>query len=326
MQNKHDELIAHITALINADVPDIDAIKESAELLATTLVRQNRKLDRLTKLSDASEASLNDMNRTLAALTENLSRFVPQTVVDKLMETGRDNLATKDRRQLTVFFSDIVGFTSMTERLEPEQLSTLLGDYFSEMNALCDKWGGTLDQFIGDAIVIFFGAPMSKGVETDAQRAVGMAIDMQRRLTALRAKWADLGLRPPLHVRMGISTGYATVGNFGSDRRMHYTAIGNTVNEAARIQDLCAPDGILIGADTQLRVRDAYACDARELAQLKGRQQPVQLYEVNPAQSQSDGELVVGNVDGFRIYMDNNVISDKQAAKDLLMAALKQLD
>ena len=153
-----------------------------------------------------------------------------------------------------------------------------------------------------------------------------MAVEMQIRLQALRVKWADLGLRPALHVRMGISTGYATVGNFGSSRRMHYTAIGNTVNEAARIQDLCEPDSILIAADTSLRVRETYSCQARDIVKLKGRQRPVQLYEVDIDQNETKSDLLVGSADGFRIYMDNNMISDKQAARELLVAALAQLD
>ena len=326
MQSKNDALVAKITKLLSADAAPLDDIKDAAKTLLTVLARQNRQLNQLTKLSDASEAKLTQTNTKLSHLTENLARFVPQTVVDQLMDISSDQLATKDRRELTVFFSDIVGFTAMTERLEPEQLSTLLVDYFTEMNKVCDHWGGTLDQFIGDAIVIFFGAPQSSGPEIDAANAVGMAIDMQLRLRTLRMKWADLGIRPPLHVRMGISTGYATVGNFGSIRRMHYTAIGNTVNEAARIQDLCSPDGILIAADTQLRVREKYSCHSRETVKLKGRQNPIQLYEVGLEQGERKGEPIVGSADGFRIYMDNNVISDKQAARALLKTALAQLD
>lgn len=326
MQTKTDEILAHIARLIDSDDPNGDAIRDAAAKLLDLHRRQTRQLNRLVRLSDATEEKLTLTNNKLAALTENLARFVPQTVVDKLMQSGSEQLVSKDRRQLTVFFSDIVGFTSMTERLEPEQLSTLLVDYFSEMNSLCEKWGGTLDQFIGDAIVIFFGAPESRGSDIDAANALGMALEMQDRLHGLRVKWADLGLRPALHVRMGISTGYATVGNFGSTNRLHYTAIGNTVNEAARIQDLCTADHILIGEDTHLRVRDQYQCTAHSKVQLKGRQNPVQLYEVNLNQKQSEASLVVGSGDGYRIYMDNDAIADKQMAITLLKRALTQLE
>ena len=326
MQSKNDALTAKLRVLLDSKNAPLEEINDAASALLKLVARQNRQLDQLTKLSDASESKLTQTNTTLSQLTENLARFVPQTVVDQLMLSGSDRLATKARRELSAFFSDIVGFTAMTERLEPEQLSMLLGDYFTEMNIVCDRWGGTLDQFIGDAIVIFFGAPQSNGAETDAANAVGMAIDMQTRLHALRIKWADWGLRPPLHVRMGISTGYATVGNFGSDRRMHYTAIGNTVNEASRIQDLCNPDSIMIAADTQLRIRETYSSSPRETVTLKGRQNPVQLYEVDIEQKNKTSALVAGSGDGFRIYMDNSVISDKQAARELLNTALANLD
>ena len=325
MQTKTNEILDRISVLLDNDNVASDEMRDAAQRLLDLHNRQTRQLNRLVRLSDATEEKLTLTNNKLSALTENLARFVPQTVVDKLMQSGSEQLISKNRRELTVFFSDIVGFTSMTERLEPEQLSTLLVDYFSEMNGLCEKWGGTLDQFIGDAIVIFFGAPESHGSNTDAANALGMALEMQDRLHSLRVKWADMGLRPPLHVRMGLSTGFATVGNFGSNNRLHYTAIGNTVNEAARIHDLCVADRILIGEDTHLRVRDQYQCTLHSKAQLKGRQNPVQLYEVNLNQKQSEASLVVGSGDGYRIYMDNNAVADRDEAAALLRRALQQL-
>ena len=158
MPSKTETLIARLEALLTAQVPDQEALRDCAAALLDQFRRQSRQIDRLVKLSDANEEKLTSTNATLSSLTRNLARFVPETVVDSLMKSGGEQLAGTERRQLTVFFSDIVGFTSMTEQLEPEQLSTLLMDYFSEMNRLCARWGGTLDQFIGDAIVIFFGA------------------------------------------------------------------------------------------------------------------------------------------------------------------------
>lgn len=214
----------------------------------------------------------------------------------------------------------------MTEQLEPEQLSKLLMDYFSEMNRLCARWGGTLDQFIGDAIVIFFGAPKSKGTQTDARNAVGMALEMQERLAALRVKWAEEGLSPPLHVRMGLATGFATVGNFGSDSRLHYTAIGNAVNAAARIQALANSDAILIDADTQALVQDSLSCVTRDTVTLRGRKHPVQLYEVTGDQTQRAHDFIVGSSDGFRLFLDSAVLSDRQTALSLLREAVRQIE
>ena len=315
-----DTLRTHI------DNSDHEGLVTAAEALIAQYERQVRQINRMVKLSDATAENLMATNQRLSALTENLSRFVPKTVVDRLMDPQERQIGYRDRRELTVFFSDIVGFTAMTEQLEPEQLSTLLGDYFSEMGRLCEKWGGTLDQFIGDAVVIFFGAPESRGSEADARNGVGMALEMQGRLEVLRVKWNDMGLPTPLHVRMGIATGYATVGNFGSDRRMHYTAIGNAVNEASRIQALCTPDNVYICPITYLRVRDFYSTSARENVILRGQQQPVQLYQVNSTQRQSASDLVMGNGDGYRIFVDFDILSDKEVALSLLKRAVRQLE
>ena len=326
MPTKTDKLIARLEALLSAETPDQQALREASEALLQQFNRQSRQLDRLVKLSDASEEKLTKTNTTLSALTRNLARFVPETVVDALMKSGDEQLAGTERRQLTVFFSDIVGFTGMTEQLEPEQLSRLLMDYFSEMNRLCARWGGTLDQFIGDAVVIFFGAPRSKGAKADARNAVGMALEMQDRLAALRVKWAEEGLSPPLHVRMGLATGFATVGNFGSDSRLHYTAIGNAVNAAARIQGLAETDSILIDADTQALVQDSLSCVTRDTVTLRGRQHPVQLYEVTGDQAQRAHDFIVGSSDGFRLFLDSAVLSDRQTALSLLREAVRQIE
>ena len=326
MPIKTDKLIARLEALLSAETPDRQALREASEALLQQFNRQSRQLDRLVKLSDASEEKLTKTNTTLSALTRNLARFVPETVVDALMKSGDEQLAGTERRQLTVFFSDIVGFTSMTEQLEPEQLSQLLMDYFSEMNRICARWGGTLDQFIGDAVVIFFGAPRSKGAKADARNAVGMALEMQDRLAALRVKWAEEGLSPPLHVRMGLATGFATVGNFGSDSRLHYTAIGNAVNAAARIQGLAETDSILIDADTQALVQDSLSCVTRDTVTLRGRQHPVQLYEVTGDQTQRAHDFIVGCGDGFRLFLDSAVLSDRQTALSLLREAVRQIE
>lgn len=326
MPIKPDRLIARLEALLSAEAPDQESLRETSQALVQQFSKQSRQLDRLVKLSDANEEKLTKTNAALSSLTRNLARFVPETVVDALMKSGDEQLAGTERRQLTVFFSDIVGFTGMTEQLEPEQLSKLLMDYFSEMNRLCARWGGTLDQFIGDAIVIFFGAPRSKGAQADARNAVGMALEMQERLASLRVKWAEEGLSPPLHVRMGLATGFATVGNFGSDSRLHYTAIGNAVNAAARIQALADKDSILIDADTKALVQDNLSCVTRDTVTLRGRQHPVQLYEVTGDQSQRAHDFIVGSSDGFRLFLDSAVLSDRQTALSLLREAVRQIE
>src|SRR4029078_5246844 len=130
------------------------------------------------------------------------------------------------RKKLTIFFSDIEDFTAKTERMQPEQITLLLNEYFTEMSTIALFHGGTIDKFVGDAMLIFFGDPESKGEVEDAKSCVRMSIAMQHRLDQLYVKWRSAGTEQPFRARMGINTGYCNVGNFGSADRMDYTIIG----------------------------------------------------------------------------------------------------
>jgi len=166
-------------------------------------------------------------------LVEDLSRYLSPQVYESIFSGERDVSVVTERKKLTVFFSDIKDFTATTEELEPEDMTYLLNDYLTKMNEIALEYGGTIDKFIGDAVVVFFGDPETRGVREDATAAICMAVAMQRRLVDLRAKWADQGFRLPLHIRCGINTGYCNVGNFGSNQRIDYTIIGGQVNLAA---------------------------------------------------------------------------------------------
>ena len=146
-----------------------------------------------------------------------------------------------ERKKLTIFFSDIVNFTATTERLQPEELTRLLNEYLSEMSAIAARHGGTVDKFIGDAMLVFFGDPETKGVAEDAKAGVAMALEMQQRLAELDEAWRRRGIEQPFRARMGINSGYCNVGNFGSGDRMDYTIIGAEANLAARLQSIADP-------------------------------------------------------------------------------------
>ena len=304
---------------------DKTEIEYSFEDLKKQYDKQTRQLNRLTKLSDGTQAKLTQANETMNNLLRNLQRFVPDVVVESLMRDGAEQIAANRREKLTVFFSDIVGFTTLTERLDPERLAPLMTDYFSEMSEICTKWGGTLDQFIGDAVVIFFGAPQSMGDSEDARRALGMALEMQERLGDLRLKWEQEGLTSPLEVRMGIATGYCNVGNFGSHERLHYTAIGSAVNSAARIQSLAAPNDILLAEDTYLLVRDHYICTLDQTAILNGQKHPITLYKANPQHRKHQGTRLTADEPGYRFYFDPAEITNKMKVVTLLQSALDTL-
>ena len=298
---------------------------QTINTLVTLLSQNQRSLDRLVKRSDATEAKLFDTNKSLEILMESLARFVPQTVVDALVEAGDDSVAVIRRRNLTVFFSDIVGFSTIATRQEPETLAKLLMDYFTAMSEVCKEYGGTLDQFIGDAMVIFFGDPKSKGVREDATAAVNMALDMQSRLELLRAKWKSEGFTVDVRTRMGISSGFCHVGNFGSETRLHYTAIGNAVNEAARLESLAEPDQIVITADTNALIEDTIETTAIGPADLKGRDHPVELFVVNGQREKGSHQLINVAGDGYSLVVDQNMITDKDETIKALRSAIDQL-
>ena len=323
---KPDKLLQDIEHQLSDDKISKAALSTSLAHLLAQYHKQTRQLDRLTKLSDSSEAKLTQTNATMQKLLRNLSRFVPDAVVKVLMQDGAEQLPTNSRQKITVFFSDVVGFTTITERLEPERLAPMMTEYFTEMAEICTKWGGTLDQFIGDAIVIFFGAPASKGDEKDAVNAVGMAQDMQDKLRTLRAKWATDGMSLDFEVRMGIATGFCNVGNFGSHERLHYTAIGTAVNSAARIQSLSPPNEILLSEDTYMLTRDHYSCREDQTTILQGHKHPSTLYCVEANQDAWRRNTITAARDGYRFYFDAEAVSDKGEVKALLQQALAALD
>jgi class 3 adenylate cyclase len=179
-----------------------------------------------------------------------------------------------------VFFSDIKGFTASTAKWQPEDITFLLNSYFSEMSKIALEYGGTLDKFIGDAMVIFFGDPETHGVKEDAVRCVKMALAMQRRMSELQILWREMGSDKTFQVRMGINTGYCDVGNFGSDLRMDYTIIGSEVNMAARLEQAAQAGGILISSKTYSLVRDEIAATEVEPILMKGFDDPVSAFSI----------------------------------------------
>lgn len=226
---------------------------------------------------------------TLRTLSEKLSRYLPLQVTKAIFDGAQDGKIETKRKSLTIFFSDIKGFTELAERLEPESLTWLLNDYFTEMSDIASAYGATLDKFIGDAMLIFFGDPQTLGAQEDARQCVRMAIAMQRRMAALQKKWRGKGLIDrPLQMRIGINTGFCDVGNFGSQQRMEYTVIGAQVNLTARLEQECEPGGILLSHTTHELVKDGIACVERPPFQAKGIARKIQCFSVAGAAAQSE--------------------------------------
>nr|WP_275405800.1 adenylate/guanylate cyclase domain-containing protein [Desulfovibrio sp. JC022] len=216
----------------------------------------------------------------LAELSDKLGRYLSPQVYESIFEGTQDTLIGAKRKKLTIFFSDIVGFTSTTERMEPEDMTALLNNYLDRMSSIALKHGGTIDKYIGDAVLIFFGDPVSQGQKEDAVACLNMAIDMRDALKEMQQEWFELGISTPFKVRMGINTGFCTVGNFGSKQLMDYTIIGGQVNVAARLEQNAPPDQILISHETWALVKDDFRCLGRAPISVKGIQHSIRTYQV----------------------------------------------
>ena len=170
--------------------------------------------------------------------------------MDSIIKGNQAAVFSSERKKLTIFFSDIKGFTEITDGMEPEELSSMLNEYITEMTKIAHRWQGTIDKFIGDAMMVFFGAPESTSDKDHAVRCVKMAMEMQDKMKELKDKWFQSGIDQPLEIRVGINTGITAVGNFGAEDRLSYTAIGGQVNLASRLEGLALPGGILVSHST----------------------------------------------------------------------------
>jgi class 3 adenylate cyclase len=226
------------------------------------------------------------MSEQLSQANEVISRYVASQLAQKIRDGQHDDAALPSRRRLTLVFSDIVGFSDTADELEPEDLSQLLNEYLAEMTALAEKYGATVDKFVGDAVVCFFGAPAATDDRDHALRAVRMALEMNRRVAELAPSWSNYGARRPLLIRIGINTGVASIGSFGSRRRMDYTAIGRQVNLAARLETQCEPGNVLMSQSTYALVADEIPCQLKGEIRVKGIHHPVQVY--SPSGSYDD--------------------------------------
>lgn len=218
------------------------------------------------------------MNRYIEYANQ-LSRYVPLQLCQQIMSGEAEAKIEYKRKKMTIFFSDIQGFTELSETLIPDDLAFLLNEYLSHMTDIAKHYGATVDKFMGDAILIFFGDPDSQGIEQDTKACVEMAIAMRQQMKLLRERWKKMGY-PALHIRMGISTGYCHVGNYGAAHRMVYTIVGRDANLAARLQCAAEIDEILIADDTYKLIKSEFLCIPKTPIFLKGIQGPVRTWQV----------------------------------------------
>ena len=274
-----------------------------------------------------TQLALKESHRKLEDLSLKLARYLSSQVYQSIFEGRQDARIGCSRKKLTMFFSDIVGFGNKTEGMESEDLTFILNGYLNRMAGLVLKHGGTLDKFVGDAVLVFFGDPETKGVPEDAAACVRMALEMKEAISELNHVWLATGIRQGFEVRMGITTGFSTVGNFGSDERMDYTIIGKQVNLANRLQAAAQPGEILISQETWLLVKDAFSCVAKEPIQVKGFDRPIQTYAVTGGALAEDAAPIEDARPGFRLALDPAQVQpgERSAVVDKLRSAIASL-
>lgn len=208
----------------------------------------------------------------------NYSRFLPEYVVKQMLENPESFKLGGVNQTITVLFADIRGFTSISEHAPPEKIVGLLNRYFSAMTDIIFAHGGTLDKYLGDGLMALFGAPTT--TPEDASNALNAAVAMQRRILGINIELSQEGLAE-IGVGIGLHTGEVTVGYIGSERRSEYTAIGDSVNTASRLESNAKGGQILVSDATAKAARSRYKLQPREPITVKNREQPVVLWEVD---------------------------------------------
>jgi adenylate cyclase len=302
-QLKGDPNLRHIPVVMVTSVDDIDSAVRCIELgaddylskpidpvLLTARVNAGLTKKRLHDVEMEHLEQVARLNRQLEARVEEqmaelvrtgeLKRFMPHQIAEGLLAGELSLSEGFERRKLTMLFADMVGFTDLSDSLEPEELSEVLNEYLREMTAVAVSHRGTLDNYIGDGLMVIFGAPTRDEESVQAWAAVQAAFGMKARAEELTAAIRGRGIPADLRVRVGVNTGHCTVGVFGSDLLRAYKAVGFPVNVAARLQSEADPGTILVGFRTYALVKDRVRAEQREPLTLKGAARPVEAWEI----------------------------------------------
>ena len=246
-----------------------------------------KEREKLYEKSKIDNQIIEEKSAQLENLATRLAKYLSPQIYKSIFEEKQEVKSVHSRKNLTIFFSDIIQFTDLTDTMEPEKLAKVINSYLSEMTTIAVKSGGTIDKFIGDAIMVFFGDPETEGEVQDALKCVEMAILMRQRVEELQKHWKKMGVINGLGIRMGISTGFCTVGNFGSDLRLDYTVLGSPVNLAARLQSAAERNGILIDENTNNLINDVVQTEKNNTITPKGFVRPIDTFILKDFKSQS---------------------------------------
>jgi adenylate cyclase len=283
--------------------------------------------------STALENELVEQNTKLSALRNKMKKYLSPQLYNQLLGAKEETTLVHTRKKLTVFFSDIVTFSEITDYIESELLSDVLNQYLNKMAEIATKWGGTIDKFIGDAVMVFFGDPEFIDDVTHAKKCVHMALEMLDELRKLRVHWQEMGLFHKLQVRVGVNTGFCTVGNFGSNDRMDYTIVGGQVNITARLESIAEPDSVYLSHATYTLIQDEFDCSYVGNITVKGVHHPIEVYKLIGLRKQeiNTAPLIQKSKAGFsikEIQFDpaSCSINKREAIKIALYRALEIID
>ncbi len=265
----------------------------------------------------------------LKMLNYQFSKYLSPNLREKIEHDREVRLSTQ-RKRLVVFFSDIVGFSEIADRMDEAALTVLINNYLTEMSKIALEYGGTIDKFIGDAIMVFFGDPNTRGPKKDCLACVSMAFAMRKRAVELATRWKNEGLLETIQIRMGISTGFCTVGNFGTETRLDYTLLGSEVNLASRLETSAKPGEILISQSTHEMIKDVVYSESRGAVEVKGFKSPIEVYAAidfrkNLGKKQN---FMNFSTNGFSLVLDGEKVANYDRTKVLsaLRSALEYMN
>jgi len=297
-------------------IEELKALKqENSKLKLEARLRKSlaSELERQKSLVQEAKVEADAQRDKLQKASEQLSKYLSPQICEKIF-SGAEFSAKSARKKLTIFFSDIVGFTTLSEQMEAEDLSNFLNFYLTNMCDIALKYGGTIDKFIGDSVMVFFGDPDTKGAQEDATACCQMAMEMLNFLERNQQNFQDMYNFPEkLEIRMGIHNGLCNVGNFGSAQRLDYTAIGRAVNVASRLEQAAPKNSILVSSAVRNLIKNKFETSSPIEVKAKGIDKPILSYVLS--MKTSENKRVTKETDGFKLEYDPQKIDKETLLK-----------
>ena len=274
------------------------------------------ELERQKGIVQAAKEEAEKQQQLLQKASDRLSKYLSPQICEQIFSDVEFDTGT-GRKKLTIFFSDIVNFTSITESMEAEELSGFLNFYLTNMCEIALKYGGTIDKFIGDSVMIFFGDPQSQGLEQDALACCNMGLEMLAFVEKNEELFKEkFNFPEKLEIRIGVHSGVCSVGNFGSDQRLDYTVIGRAVNVAARLEQAAPNNSMLFSNSTKSLLGDTFQVSDSIEVKAKGIDRPIIGYILTNQVSKRS--LVTVKEEGISLKFDPSIVDKKEVDKFLL--------